>query len=31
VILMQFAPFADLGALRAYETFERGVYRMLRP
>jgi CubicO group peptidase (beta-lactamase class C family) len=29
VILMQFLPFADTKALAAYDTFERGVYRIL--
>jgi CubicO group peptidase (beta-lactamase class C family) len=28
VILMQFLPFADKRALAAYDTFERGVYRL---
>jgi len=28
VILMQFLPFADRRALAAYDTFERGVYRL---
>jgi CubicO group peptidase (beta-lactamase class C family) len=29
VIMMQFAPFADPKALAVYDTFERGVYRMI--
>jgi CubicO group peptidase (beta-lactamase class C family) len=28
VIMMQFLPFADKRALAAYDTFERGVYRL---
>src|SRR5262249_15126883 len=28
VIMMQFLPFADKRALDAYDTFERGVYRL---
>jgi CubicO group peptidase (beta-lactamase class C family) len=31
VIMMQFLPFADSKALRAYDTFERGVYRLVAP
>lgn len=30
VILMQFLPFADSNALRVYDGFERGVYRLAR-
>jgi len=26
--MMQFLPFADLKALAAYDTFERGAYRL---
>ena len=29
VIMMQFLPFADAKALGVYDTFERGVYRMI--
>ncbi len=29
VIMMQFRPFADAKALAVYDTFERGVYRMI--
>lgn len=29
VIMMQFLPFADAKALTAYDTFERGVYRLV--
>jgi CubicO group peptidase (beta-lactamase class C family) len=28
VIMMQFLPFADHKALAAYDTFERGAYRL---
>ena len=30
VVLMQFAPFADPGALRVYDAFERGTYALAR-
>ena len=30
VIMMQFRPFADPKALAVYDTFERGVYQMLK-
>jgi CubicO group peptidase (beta-lactamase class C family) len=29
VIMMQFLPFADAKALAVYDTFERGVYRLV--
>jgi len=30
VVMMQFLPFADTKALEVYDTFERGVYQMLK-
>lgn len=31
VVMMQFLPFADTKALAIYDTFERGVYKLLEP